>query len=202
MSRFETLELTTSQCGSRFTLFVCIEFNWNEMVWVPYRCIRGSIWLETCHRSGNKIYYELFLMTCYHFRKKTTANPYFQRQIIDSLHRLGSYFIQDGKNSHWHLTASSRKTTLLKHLDHQPLQIPTRSCQEKKTSSAYGKWCKKSWFFNVSSGWLGFAGGWTSEHQPIVGDFTWAKFKNPPVTFHDTGWLIGILTNGYLSSPQ
>lgn len=35
--------------------FSCIEFNWNEMFWVSYRCVSGSIWLETCHRSGNKI---------------------------------------------------------------------------------------------------------------------------------------------------
>ena len=155
MSRFETLELTTSECVSRFTLFVCIEFNWNEMVWVPYRCVSGSIWLETCHRSGNKILHELFRMTCYHFQKNSTEKSTFSPSKFDSLHWLGSY---DERNSHGHLIASSRKTTLLKHLDHQPLHYRYQpgSCQEKKTSSAYGKWCKKIQGFSTFPlvGWV------------------------------------------------
>ena len=201
MSRFETLELTTSECVSRFTLFVCIEFNWNEMVWVPYRCVSGSIWLETCHRSGNKILHELFRMTCYHFQKKLNWKIHIFTVKFDSLHWLGSY---DERNSHGHLIASSRKTTLLKHLDHQPLHYRYQpgSCEEKKNIfSLWEVMQKNPGFFNVSIGWLGFAGGWTPKHRPIVGDFTWAKFKNPPVTFHDTGPLIGILINGLLSNP-
>lgn len=106
-------------------------------------------------------------MTCYHFQKKLNWKIHIFTVKFDSLHRLGSY---NERNSHWHLTASSRKTTLLKHLDHQPLHYryqPRVMPREKKHLQLMGSDAKKSGFFNVSIGWLGFAGGWTPKHQPI-----------------------------------